>query len=242
MATVMRTDRGKVRKINEDAAWFDERTGVFAVADGMCGHLAGEVASTMAIQAVQEMSERESSPSIRALREMMDRVNRQILEKGREDSSCSGMGTTLSVLWKAQRYMYIAHVGDSRIYRFRKEENRFEQITRDHSLVEEMVQSGILSREEARIHPRRNIITRALGTEGDNQPDILAADTREGDVWLLCSDGLTTMVDDRAIASVLAGRNLAEASDALLSAALLAGGYDNITLILHEEERKWNRD
>jgi len=173
---------------------------------------------------------------------MMDRVNRQILEKGREDSSCSGMGTTLSVLWKAQRYMYIAHVGDSRIYRFRKEENRFEQITRDHSLVEEMVQSGILSREEARIHPRRNIITRALGTEGDNQPDILAADTREGDVWLLCSDGLTTMVDDRAIASVLAGRNLAEASDALLSAALLAGGYDNITLILHEEERKWNRD
>ena len=242
MATVMRTDRGKVRKINEDAAWFDERTGVFAVADGMGGHLAGEVASTMAIQAVQEMSERESSPSIRALREMMDRVNRQILEKGREDSSCSGMGTTLSVLWKAQRYMYIAHVGDSRIYRFRKEENRFEQITRDHSLVEEMVQSGILSREEARIHPRRNIITRALGTEGDNQPDILAADTREGDVWLLCSDGLTTMVDDRAIASVLAGRNLAEASDALLSAALLAGGYDNITLILHEEERKWNRD
>ena len=242
MATVMRTDRGKVRKINEDAAWFDERTGVFAVADGMGGHLAGEVASTMAIQAVQEMSERESSPSIRALREMMDRVNRQILEKGREDSSCSGMGTTLSVLWKAQRSMYIAHVGDSRIYRFRKEENRFEQITRDHSLVEEMVQSGILSREEARIHPRRNIITRALGTEGDNQPDILAADTREGDVWLLCSDGLTTMVDDRAIASVLAGRNLAEASDALLSAALLAGGYDNITLILHEEERKWNRD
>ena len=242
MATVMRTDRGKVRKINEDAAWFDERTGIFAVADGMGGHLAGEVASTMAIQAVQEMSERESSPSIRALREMMDRVNRQILEKGREDSSCSGMGTTLSVLWKAQRYMYIAHVGDSRIYRFRKEENRFEQITRDHSLVEEMVQSGILSREEARIHPRRNIITRALGTEGDNQPDILAADTREGDVWLLCSDGLTTMVDDRAIASVLAGRNLAEASDALLSAALLAGGYDNITLILHEEERKWNRD
>ncbi|MCR4707971.1 MAG: Stp1/IreP family PP2C-type Ser/Thr phosphatase [Clostridiales bacterium] len=242
MATVMRTDRGKVRKINEDAAWFDERTGIFAVADGMGGHLAGEVASTMAIQAVQEMSERESSPSIRALREMMDRVNRQILEKGREDSSCSGMGTTLSVLWKAQRYMYIAHVGDSRIYRFRKEENRFEQITRDHSLVEEMVQSGILSREEARIHPRRNIITRALGTEGDNQPDILAADTREGDVWLLCSDGLTTMVDDRTIASVLAGRNLAEASDALLSAALLAGGYDNITLILHEEERKWNRD
>ena len=241
MATIMRTDRGKIRETNEDAAWFDDCSGLYAVADGMGGHLAGEIASAMAIQAVQKMSENESTPSIRALREMIEDVNLAILEKAREDASCAGMGTTLSVFWKAGRYMYIAHVGDSRIYRYRKEKNELVQITRDHSLVEEMVQSGILTREEARTHPRRNIITRALGTEGDNLPDILAADTHEGDIWLACSDGLTTMVEDQAIASVLFYKSLEEAADALLSAALLAGGYDNVTLILHEEDMIWNR-
>ena len=241
MATTMRTDRGKIRKINEDAAWFDDRAGLYAVADGMGGHLAGEVASAMAIQAVREMSESEPAPSIRALREMGEEVNLSILKRAEEDASCSGMGTTLSVFWKAGRYMYIAHVGDSRIYRYRKERDELIQITCDHSLVEEMVRSGILSREEARTHPRRNIITRALGTEGDNYPDLLAADTREGDIWLACSDGLTTMVEDPAIASLLLHKPIEEAADALLSAALLAGGYDNITLILHEEEETWNR-
>ena len=240
MATTMRTDCGKIRKINEDAAWFDDRTGLYAVADGMGGHLAGEVASEMAIQAVQKMSEADPAPSFRALQDMMEEVNTSILERARTDASCSGMGTTLSVFWKSGRYMYIAHVGDSRIYRYRKDENALEQITQDHSLVEEMVRSGILSREEARTHPRRNIITRALGTEGDNLPDLLAADTREGDIWLACSDGLTTMVEDRAIALILSSRPLEEAADALMSAALLAGGYDNVTLILHMEESSWN--
>ena len=241
MATTMRTDCGKIRKINEDAAWFDDRAGLYAVADGMGGHLAGEVASAMAVQAVREMGESEPAPSIRALREMIENVNFSILKRAEEDDSCSGMGTTLSVFWKAGRYMYIAHVGDSRIYRYRKEKDELVQITCEHSLVEEMVRSGILSREEARTHPRRNIITRALGTEGDNYPDLLAADTRAGDIWLACSDGLTTMVEDRAIASLLLHKPLEEAADALLSAALLAGGYDNITLILHEEEETWNR-
>ena len=241
MAAELRTDRGKIRQQNEDAAWFDEKAGIFAVADGMGGHLAGEVASALAIAAVREMAEKKSAPSIRALREMMEKANASILSRAREDAACRGMGTTLSVLWKAGGYMYIAHVGDSRVYRFRRAGEELEQITRDHSLVEEMVRSGVLSREAARTHPRRNIITRALGTEGDNEPDILAADTREGDIWLLCTDGLTTMAEDREIAGILRDKALPQAADALKNAALESGGHDNITLILYEEEKSWNR-
>lgn len=235
VTATLRTDVGKVRRQNEDAAWLDEKLGVFAVADGMGGHLAGEVASGMAINAVKRMAAEHDVASISVMREAVEAAHEAILAHAKENPACAGMGTTLSLMWRGGHYMYIAHVGDSRIYRFGA--GGLEQITQDHSLVEELVRARILTREEARRHPRRNIITRALGTQGDNAPDLLAADRKKGDVWLLCSDGLTGMVPDEEIARTLReAKNLDAAADSLLSQALQAGGRDNVTLILWRDE------
>lgn len=235
MAATQRTDVGKARRQNEDAAWFDEERGMFAVADGMGGHLAGEVASRIAIDAMKRLAVSGTGAGISALRSAVAGAHEAIAAHARENAGCSGMGTTLSVIWRGGRYMYIAHVGDSRIYRMRGGE--LEQITQDHSLVEELVRARLITREEARTHPRRNIITRALGTQGENAPDMLAADTCRGDVWLLCSDGLTGMISDKAIAdTIIANENLDAAADSLLEQALDAGGKDNVTLILYRDE------
>lgn len=242
MAATLRTDIGKVRRQNEDAAWFDEKQAVFAVADGMGGHLAGEVASGMAIDAIRHMAGH-AQPGVSALREAVLAANEAIFAHAKTHAECAGMGTTLSVMQRSGHYMYIAHVGDSRIYRFRGGE--LEQITQDHSLVEELVRAGLITREEARTHSRRNIITRALGTQGDNTPDLLAADMQKGDLWLLCTDGLCGMVSDEAIERTMQrGGSLEHMADSLLAQALEAGGRDNVTLILYrdEEETTWNRD
>jgi len=231
----LRTDIGKVRKQNEDAAWFDERCGVFAVADGMGGHLAGEVASSMAISAVQQMAKSNAMASISVMRAAVMDAHEAIVRHAKENPACSGMGTTLSMMWRGGHYMYIAHVGDSRIYRFRNK--TLERITQDHSLVEELVRARIITPEEARNHPRRNIITRALGTQGENQPDLLAADMEPGDLWLLCTDGLSGMIDDDEIARVLgSGASLDMMASSLIQKALDAGGRDNVTLVLCREE------
>ena len=234
MAAALRTDIGRVRSQNEDAAWADDARGLYAVADGMGGHLAGEVASRMAIEAVQRMARAHGRADTLALREMMRRANDEIARHAQQHPECAGMGTTLSVLWRGGRYMYIAHVGNSRIYRLRG--GALEQITQDHSLVEELVRARIITREEARTHPRRNIITRALGTQGDNAPDLLAADAQPGDLWLLCTDGLSGMLTDETIEAEMR-RNvpLDAMADSLLSQALEAGGRDNVTLILCRE-------
>ena len=234
MAATMRTDVGLVRRQNEDAAWFDEDLSIFAVADGMGGHLAGEVASAMAIEAVRKIASCGFRPGVTALREMVSKGHQAIYSHAEKNPQCAGMGTTLSVLWHSGNYAYIAHVGDSRIYRLR--DGVLEQITQDHSLVEELIRAGVISREEARVHPRRNVITRALGTRGENAPDLLAADVRPGDVWMLCSDGLTGMVEDEAILSVLREYPLEQAADRLIELALKAGGSDNVTLVLYRCE------
>ena len=241
MAAVMRTDVGKVRRQNEDSAWFDERLGIFAVADGMGGHLAGEVASALAIDAVKELAQGDKQPGIASVKNAVQRAHEAISAHAQQSAGCSGMGTTLSLMWKGGGYMYIAHVGDSRIYRLRG--GRLEQITQDHSLVEELVRAGVITKEEARVHPRRNIITRALGTQGDNAPDVLAADTRYGDVWFLCTDGLSGMVEDELIESTLETCSVQEAADRLIHMALEAGGNDNVTLIVYrdEEDKAWNQ-
>ena len=242
MAATLRTDIGKLRKQNEDAAWFDEDRAVFAVADGMGGHLAGEVSSRMAIEAVQRMARENERPGIAALREAVACAHETILTHAQDHIECAGMGTTLSVLWLGENYAYIAHVGDSRIYRLR--EGSLTQITQDHSLVEELVRAGLITREQARTHPRRNIITRALGTHGENEPDLLVTDVRDGDLFLLCTDGLTGMVTDGDIERVLRENGMETAADRLLALALDAGGRDNVTLILcaREGDGTWNRD
>lgn len=242
MAATLRTDIGKLRKQNEDAAWFDESRAVFAVADGMGGHLAGEVASRMAIEAVQRMAKDNDVPGIAALRDAVAGAHETILTHAQSHIECAGMGTTLSVLWLSRSYAYIAHVGDSRIYRLRA--GSLSQITQDHSLVEELVRAGLITREQARTHPRRNIITRALGTHGENEPDLLVTDVQDGDLFLLCTDGLTGMVTDAQIERILLENDMEAAADALLAAALDAGGRDNVTLILCERRgaSAWNRD
>lgn len=242
MAATLRTDIGKLRKQNEDAAWFDEARAVFAVADGMGGHLAGEVASRMAIEAVQRMARENERPGIAALREAVACAHETILARAQDHIECAGMGTTLSVLWLGENYAYIAHVGDSRIYRLR--EGSLTQITQDHSLVEELVRAGLITREQARTHPRRNIITRALGTHGENEPDLLVTDVQDGDVFLLCTDGLTGMVPDDEIERTLRDCGIEAAADRLLALALDAGGRDNVTLILcaRKGAGAWNRD
>ena len=242
MAATLRTDIGKLRKQNEDAAWFDEARAVFAVADGMGGHLAGEVASRMAIEAVQRMARENERPGIAALREAVACAHETILAHAQDHIECAGMGTTLSVLWLGENYAYIAHVGDSRIYRLR--EGSLTQITQDHSLVEELVRAGLITREQARTHPRRNIITRALGTHGENEPDLLVTDVQDGDVFLLCTDGLTGMVPDDKIERTLRDCGIEAAADRLLALALDAGGRDNVTLILcaRKGAGAWNRD
>lgn len=235
MAAAMRTDVGLVRKQNEDAAWYDEGLGIFAVADGMGGHMAGEVASALAIDAVKRIARSGACPGIASLREMVSSGHEEIFSHARKNpAQCAGMGTTLSVLWHTGNYAYIAHVGDSRVYRLRN--GVLEQITQDHSLVEELVRAGVISKEEARVHPRRNIITRALGTNGENLPDLLAADTRRNDVWLLCSDGLNTMVEDEDIRRTLMELPLEAAADRLIDLALKAGGRDNVSVVLYRCE------
>lgn len=237
MAAVLRTDIGKVRRQNEDAGWFDENKAVFAVADGMGGHLAGDVASGIAVETVRQMAVAHHEPAISVLRDAVLAAHERILAHAKAHPECAGMGTTLSLLWRGCRYVYIAHVGDSRIYRLRG--GVLEQITEDHSLVEELVRARLITREEARTHPRRNIITRALGTQGDNSPDMLAADVQRGDLWLLCTDGLHGMISDQRIAEIMRSTDdLNAMADSLMRAALEAGGRDNVTLLLWREEEE----
>ena len=235
MSATLRTDVGKVRKQNEDAAWLDDARGIYVVADGMGGHLAGEVASAMAINAIKGMAEKHDIASITMLKEAVLAAHEAICAHAQQNANCSGMGTTISAMWRGGHYMYVAHVGDSRIYRMRG--GKLEQITQDHSLVQELVRAGIITPEEAKTHPRRNIITRALGTQGENAPDLLAADMEPGDLWLLCTDGLCGMISDLDIMGVLSSSdNLEQMADTLIEKALAAGGRDNVTLILCRSE------
>ena len=226
----MRTDIGKKRKQNEDAAWFDEKRGVFAVADGMGGHLAGEVASAMAIDAVAHMAAQRKKPSIELLKKAVLSAHKKILAHAKGHEECSGRGTTLSVMWRADRYMYIAHVGDSRIYRLR--ENKLEQITEDHSFVNTLVRIGTITREEARFHPKKNIITRALGAEEEVEADFFPVDLEPEDILVLCTDGLHGEAGDEEILQIIREEeDMQDLCDRLVQLANDKGGSDNITII-----------
>lgn len=233
MAYGLKTDVGLVRSGNEDCAFADDARRIYAVADGMGGHNAGEVASALAIQAVGEMTGGGAEVALGELDRMVKRANYAIISHSHKHRECEGMGTTLSVLWLSGGYAYIAHVGDSRIYRLRQ--GKLEQITVDHSLVEELVRAHIITPEEARVHPRRNIITRALGVGSDSTPDLLAADAKPDDVWLLCSDGLNSMVEDKDIEAILKACAPQEACEELVRAALSAGGRDNVTVVVAKD-------
>lgn len=224
----VRTDTGRQRNANEDSVF--TLAPLFVVADGMGGAQAGEVASRAAVESFERGLP--EAPPLRSLEETIEGANRTIHELARKDPSLAGMGTTTTaalVDLEAEE-VAIGHVGDSRAYRLRN--GKFEQLTRDHSLVEEMRRKGQLTDEQAEDHPQRSIITRALGPEPEVQVDLQTAPAQDGDLFLICSDGLTTMLDDDDIARIL-GRatSLTAAVRALVDEANRAGGRDNITVV-----------
>lgn len=232
--SAFRTDVGKVRANNQDAPIVSEKLHLYGVADGMGGHKGGEVASTSARDDLLRELEGKT-PSVAALSGAIEEVNRQIYHQQEHDDALTGMGTTLSVLWMSDNFVYIGHVGDSRVYLLR--DGEFRQMTLDHSLVEQLVREGVLTEEEAQNHPMRNIITRAIGTDESVEVDVVVEERRKGDLWLACSDGLHGLVDDRQMRDALRQYAPEKAADVLLKAALDAGGRDNVTLVIvHDGE------
>ena len=224
-----RSDTGRQRRENEDS--FFARAPLFAVADGMGGAQAGEVASHIAVEVLQEGLPDGAGSIEERLRERVREANARINEVSRSDDQRAGMGTTLTVAYVGEDELTVAHVGDSRLYRLRS--GRFERLTEDHSLVEELVRQGKLTPEEADEHPQRSIITRALGPEAHVEADSFTWPARSGDVYLVCSDGLTSMVPEARVGEILgSSESLGAAGRALIDAANEAGGRDNITVVL----------
>jgi len=225
------SDTGRKRRHNEDSYVCEPP--LFAIADGMGGAQAGEVASDLAASALQEHADGPETGEKRVVA-LIQEANRRVFERASEDASLSGMGTTLTLAVVEEGHVSLGHVGDSRAYLLRAGE--LEQITEDHSLVAELTRAGKLSEEEAESHPQRSVITRALGTDSDVDVDAFTVETQDGDVFLLCSDGLTAMVEDKAIEEILQKRrtNLRKAAQELVKAANRGGGEDNITVLLFE--------
>jgi PPM family protein phosphatase len=221
------TDTGRKRRRNEDE--YVVEPPLFAVADGMGGAQAGELASSLAAGAVREAGSGE-----RHVAELIQEANRRVYQRSNEDAAVSGMGTTMTVALVEDGSVSFGHVGDSRAYLIR--DGALEQLTEDHSLVAELVRSGQLSPEEAETHPQRSVITRALGSDPDVDVDTFSIDARPGDLFMICSDGLTSMVEDDVILrTVEKHRNdLQTAAKALIRAANKGGGEDNITIVFFE--------
>lgn len=222
------THVGKVRYNNEDSLIVIEPE-TFVVADGMGGAQAGEVASQMLVETVKEfLSETPPPYNENLLSRAILVANEKILRLARQNENYHGMGTTATILSLDGKTAYFAHVGDSRIYRLR--ENLFEQMTEDHSYVETLVRRGELTPEEARVHPMKNVLIQAVGVVENIFVDTANFPVEAGDKFLLCTDGLTNMVDDDSIKKIL--QSASNPADALIDAALLAGGRDNISVIV----------
>ena len=223
------TDVGRKRRHNEDSYFFEPP--FFAVADGMGGANAGEVASGIAVDALRDGN---GDAAQQAIVRLVQEANRRVYQRATEDAAASGMGTTMTVALLENGRVRIGHVGDSRAYLIR--DGELSQLTDDHSLVGELVRSGKLAPEDAESHPQRSVITRVLGTDPDVDVDTITVETRSGDLFLLCSDGLYSMVgNDRILELVERNRrDLDAAAKALIAAANKGGGEDNITIVAFE--------
>jgi len=227
------TDRGRKRANNEDAFGYSTEHGVYVVCDGMGGAAGGEVASSLAVDEVlRVLSERDAGAALsRVAEEAICAANAAIYSRAQRNPRLAGMGTTLVALVVERNRVWVLNVGDSRCYRVR--DGRLEQLTLDHSLVEEQIRVGRLSRREALRSPLRNVITRAVGTQDSVTPDSFQFEAQSGDVFLLCSDGLTRELPDKAIEELLReGGALEERAKRLVDAANKAGGGDNITCVV----------
>ena len=246
-----RTDTGRVREHNEDSIGQDPELGLLVLADGMGGLKAGEVASAMAVEVVTRelvdvlrsldpgQGDDDTGYALESLAvgRAVVRANETIFQVAQIQPQCAGMGTTLVVLLFYDDRLTVAHVGDSRMYRLR--DGEFEQITLDHSLVQELVNRGFYTPEEAREATHKNIVTRALGIGEDVEYDLLEEVALPGDTFLLCSDGLNDMVDDPTIRAILLENqdNLDAAVDRLVGAANDNGGRDNVSVLLARVDR-----
>jgi len=232
------TDIGKKRKLNQDYVYTSERPvgnlpNVFIVADGMGGHNAGDYASKFTVETmIQEIENSFEVNPEKILAKAIEVANEKILAAAAEDENLEGMGTTVVAATCMGKYLRVANVGDSRLYVIGE---KITQITRDHSLVEEMVRMGGIDREAARNHPDKNIITRAVGATNKVEIDFFNVELSEKDIVLMCSDGLTNMLEDEEIRMILNGqRDIVEKAEELVKAANLNGGKDNIAVVLIE--------
>lgn len=231
------TDMGRMRNSNQDFVYCEEdKVGkfpnLFLVADGMGGHQAGDLASRLCVdEMVRRIEESDARTPVSAFEEAITFANARVYEQSIQDIAFSGMGTTLVGAMIEGNTAYITNIGDSRLYLLH---DSLHQITVDHSLVEEMLQSGEIEKEEMRTHPNKNIITRALGTDTLVRPDYFEIKVEEGDVLLLCSDGLTNMVEDTEIEKIIRENieDMKKAGERLVEQANDAGGKDNISVVL----------
>ncbi len=231
------TDVGRIRAGNEDSLYADadQERGLFIVADGMGGHAAGEVASEMAVQIVaRDLTDvRDVAADASGLRmaEALKAANRAIYERTIEEADKQGMGTTASCLMMGQGRYLIGHIGDSRVYLLR--DGTFRQVTKDHSYVQEQVDAGFLTPEQARYHPYSNVITRCVGANAAVEADVLSGEIQKGDVFLVASDGLTGMVEDPQLKKILESQQTPGSMvAAMITEANRRGGLDNITAIV----------
>jgi len=231
MIVASRTHIGNVRASNQDALLVCP--GLYGVADGMGGHKAGDVASRMAVDEIIRCLNGQK-PDESVLVQAVEQANLAIFREQAENFDLSGMGTTLTMIWEDEDRVLLGHVGDSRAYLLR--EGEMEQISEDHSMVAEMVRKGLLTAEQAKHHPYRNVITRALGSEDTVQVDVTLLDKKPGDVYLICSDGLSEYVSLAQMRDILLSMSKDEAADQLLQLALDGGGRDNISLVIAEVE------
>ena len=232
------TDIGRKRQLNQDFIYLSETPvgnlpNLFIVADGMGGHKAGDYASRYAVEtAVEAIGASFEKNPVRILGGAIERANTLIRQRARENIAYSGMGTTMVAATCMGRYLEVANVGDSRLYVIN---DKIEQITRDHSLVEEMVRMGGIDKASARNHPDKNIITRAIGARNYIEPDFFNVELQAGDIVLLCSDGLTNMVDDEVIHQILTeDGSIRDRAEKLVETANQNGGKDNISVIVIE--------
>ncbi|MDR5658318.1 Stp1/IreP family PP2C-type Ser/Thr phosphatase [Serpentinicella sp. ANB-PHB4] len=239
MKSVGCTDIGRVRSVNEDGFYiYEDKYGLYIVADGMGGHKSGDVASRIAIHTIkdqlisylnsEELDENQISDLII---QAFEEANTAIYSKSLNEKNCNGMGTTATLILIFNDKAYIGHVGDSRAYVYRDKTTT--QLTEDHSLVAELLKNGSINEREARRHPKKNIITRALGTDNNINVDIVTSKIHKNDIFILCTDGFSNQVNDDELSHVLEKQGLnKESCYQLVNIANEKGGYDNITLVL----------
>lgn len=234
----VKTDIGKIRNINQDSYYisFYEDCPIFIIADGMGGHKAGEIASKMATKIISSSLEKDlknlklDDDIKNTIEDSIWVANEKIYNKSLEHEEFSGMGTTVTLAYKVNGKIFIGHVGDSRAYLLR--DGELHQITKDHSLVEELIRNGSISREEANVHPQKNIITRAVGTSKEIKSDLMVKENLKDDILLLCSDGLTNMVSDDEIKELLLNnKDIQKTCELLVEISNDKGGLDNITVL-----------